>query len=185
MVEDVFEMLCKVVMVDELIGNDLGIGKLIYVKMGCYGDYVQLGDFEVDDKGKFKLDGKLKMVSLWFDMICDILMVDEVLMLFFFLKDIGQYFEIGDLIMVQDGFYGFYVKFGKENCLFENYVQMQMLIVEQVVVILVQFKCGCCVVVVMKEFGQYLEIEFLFVVKNGCFGLYVIDGVVNVLVFKG
>lgn len=33
----------------------------------------------------------------------------------FFFKDLGKYFEDGEIVGVYDGWYGFYVKYGKVN----------------------------------------------------------------------
>ncbi|MEM6704109.1 MAG: type I DNA topoisomerase [Acidobacteriota bacterium] len=184
-VEDALEMLRKAAMADEPIGNDPGTGKPIYVKTGRYGDYVQLGDPEVDDKGKLKADGKPKMASLWPDMSRDTLTVEQALMLLSFPKDIGPHPETGEPILVQDGPYGPYVKSGKENRSLENHAQMQTLTVEQAVTILAQPKRGRRAAAVMKELGEHPETELALVVKNGRFGPYVTDGVVNASVPKG
>ena len=62
---------------------------------------------------------------------------------------------------------------------------MQTLTVEQAVTILAQPKRGRRAAAVMKELGQHPETELPLVVKNGRFGPYVTDGVVNASVPKG
>ena len=184
-VDDALEMLAKAAKADEPIGHDPESGKPIYLKTGRYGDYVQLGDPEVDSKGKLKAGGKPKMASLWPNMSRDSLTVDDALMLLSFPREVGKNPETGEVITVQDGPYGPYLKMGGDNRSLERHEQMATVTVEEAMALFAQPKRGRRAAAVLKEIGTHPETELPLVVKNGRFGPYVTDGVVNASVPKG
>ncbi len=179
------EMLEKGAKADEPIGFDPETKKPIYMKTGRYGDYVQLGDPEVDAKGKLKPDGKPKMASLWPDMSRDELTVDQALMLLSFPREVGPHPETGDMITVQDGPYGPYIKMAKDNRSLENHAQMATITVAEAVALFAQPKRRGRAAAAIKELGNHPETELPLVIKSGRFGPYVTDGVVNASVPKG
>ena len=183
--EDAMIMLAKAAKADEPIGKDPESGKPIYLKTGRFGDYIQLGDPEVDAKGKLKAGGKPKMASLWPDMDRDSLSVDQTLMLLSFPRDVGPNPESEEMITVQDGPYGPYLKMGKDNRSLENHQQMATVTVEQALALFAQPKKGRGAAAAIKELGNHPETELPLVIKNGRFGPYVTDGVVNASVPKG
>lgn len=95
---------------DELIGECLEIGKLVYFKSGCFGFYVQFG--MIDDEEKFKNVFLLKGMEL------EDVNFEVVFKFFLLLRIVGIYFDNEELIVVYNGCYGFYIKCGVEMRLF-------------------------------------------------------------------
>jgi len=169
------------------LGNDPQTAKPVYLKNGRFGPYVQLGDPELTEKGTVKRGGKPKMASLWPNMTLETLTLDEALMLLSFPRDVGVHPTTNEPIVAQDGRYGPYLKMGTETRSLEKHEQLGSLTLEEAVTILAQPKRGrgSATTSVIAELGPHPKSGDPLVVKNGRFGPYVTDGVVNATIPRG
>ena len=88
---------------ERLLGVDPESGKNVYVRLGRYGAMVQIGEASDEEKPKFaSLQGEQTMNTLTFE---------EALDLFKLPKTVGTY--EGDEVIVANGRFGPYVRFGK------------------------------------------------------------------------
>jgi len=88
---------------ERLLGVDPETGKNVYVRLGRYGAMVQIGEASDEEKPKFaSLQGEQTMNTLTFE---------EALDLFKLPKTVGTY--EGDEVIVANGRFGPYVRFGK------------------------------------------------------------------------
>ena len=171
---------------DRPLGEDPETGKPVYVKTGRFGDYVQLGDPELDDKGKPKRASKPKMASLWPSMSRETIGLDEALMLLSFPRELGRDPESGDPITVQDGRYGPYVKRGSDTRSLSSHEELATIDLDRAVELFRQPKTrrGARAQSNLAELGTDPRTELPLVVKSGRFGPYVTDGTVNASVPK-
>ena len=77
---------------DRVLGEDPETNQPVYIKTGRFGPYVQLGDPELDEKGKIKKSSKPKMASLWPSMSLDTIDLEQAITLLSFPKEAGQAF---------------------------------------------------------------------------------------------
>ncbi len=174
------------------LGNHPETGEPIYVKTGRYGDYVQLGDAVPGGSGRKrgrKSGGgapKPKMASLWASMDRKSLTLDEALLLLSFPREVGRHPESDEVITVQDGRYGAYIRCGKESRSLENQEQMATIGLDEALALLSQPKRrrGSSSSV-LKELGEHPQSGLALSIKTGRFGPYVTDGQVNATVPKG
>ncbi len=180
------ELLERAAQSDRSLGEDPETSRPVFIKTGRFGDYVQLGEPELDDKGKIKPDGKPKMASLWPSMSPASIDLDQALMLLSFPREVGKDPESGDAITAQDGRFGPYLKRGSDTRSLETHEQMATITLEQAVELFKQPKRrGRAASAVLKTFGNDPEHDLEISLKNGRFGPYVTDGVVNASVPKG
>ena len=85
---------------EKLLGQDPATGKNVYVKVGRFGPVAQIGDTESEEKPRF--------AGLKKDMSIESVTLEEVLKLFDFPRDLGEY--EGKEITVAVGRFGPYVK---------------------------------------------------------------------------
>lgn len=172
---------------DQVLGHDPDTGKPIYLKNGRFGPYVQLGDPELTDKGKPKRGGKPKMASLWPSMAMESMDLEQALVLLSFPKDLGPHPESGDPVTVQDGRFGPYIKCGTETRSLANHEHLASITLAEAVEALKQPKRGrrAAGQQVLAEVGKHPTSGESMVIKNGRFGPYVTDGVVNASLPKG
>jgi len=178
--ERALEMIAKAAEGDKVLGEDPGSGKPIYVKSGRFGPYVQLGD-RVDD------GDKPKMASLWKNMDPETVTLEQAVMLLSFPREVGHHPETGEVITVQDGRYGPYVKMGSETRSLDSQEQLATLSLDEAVAKLKEPKRGrrSGAAAVISDLGAHPETGENLQVKNGRFGPYVTDGTVNATVPKG
>jgi DNA topoisomerase-1 len=178
--ERALEMVARAAEGDHSIGNDPETGKPIYVKEGRFGPYVQLGDRE---------DGaeKPRMASLWKSMSPESVTLDDALMLLSFPKDLGTHPETGEVVTVQDGRYGPYVKMGSETRSLGSQDQLATITLDEAVARLKEPKKGrrSRGGSVVSELGAHPSSGAPIEVKTGRYGPYVTDGTVNATVPKG
>ncbi len=186
-VETAGRLLAQAAEGDKALGNDPESGKPIYLKKGRFGPYIQLGDPERDAKGALKRGVKPKMASLWPSMTPESLTLADALMLLSFPRTVGQHPDSGEAIIVQDGRYGPYVKMGKETRSLSNHEQLASITLSEALELLAQPKRGRTTArqETLKELGVHPASQAPLVVKNGRFGPYVTDGVVNASLPKG
>lgn len=173
---------------DEVLGEDPETGKPVYLKTGRFGPYVQLGDAERTDSGKLKKGGKPKMASLWPSMNPETVTLDDALMLLSFPRTVGKHPETGEEITVQDGKYGPYIKMGSETRSLDNHEQLASIDLEGAMAKLKEPKRGrrgAAAQPPIAELGKHPVHDLPMQVKNGRFGPYVTDGVVNASIPKG
>jgi DNA topoisomerase-1 len=185
--ERALEMVEKAAEGDRVLGNDPETGKPIYVKSGRFGPYVQLGDPELTEKGAVKKGGKAKMASLWKSMSPGTVALEQAVMLLSFPREVGKHPDTGEVITVQDGRYGPYVKAGDETRSLENQEQLATITLDEAVAKLAEPKRGrrSGAASVIADLGAHPESGDAIQVKSGRFGPYVTDGTINATVPKG
>ncbi len=167
------------------LGVDPDTGKPVYVKNGRFGTYVQLGDPELNDKGKVKRGGKPKMASLWPSMSSETLTLDEALMLLAFPREVGLHPESGEAISALDGRFGPYLKMGSDSRSLTSHEQLSTITLDEAVALFKQPKGRRkSQTSVLAELGQHPESGVAIQTKSGRYGVYVTDGVVNATVPK-
>ena len=172
---------------DRRLGEEPATGKPVYVKVGRFGPYVQLGDPELTAKGKIKKGAKPKMASLWSSMSAEKITLEEALLLLSFPREVGTHPETGLAVTVQDGRYGPYVKMGEETRSLTGQEQMAAVTLEQALELLRQPKerGRRRAPAVLAELGNHPATGGPIQVKSGRYGAYVTDGVVNATIPKG
>ena len=92
------------------VGTEPKSGLPIYVKVGRFGPYIQLGEQALDSKGKRKKDAPPpRMASLWPGMRPETLTLEQALQLLSYPKVLGPHPETGADVVASDGQYGPYV----------------------------------------------------------------------------
>ncbi len=186
-VDRALELLAQAAQGDRVLGHDPESGKPVYIKTGRFGPYVQSGDPELTEKGTKKRGSKPKMASLWPGMTMESITLDEALKLLSFPRELGQHPETGEVITAQDGRYGPYIKMGSDSRSLENHDQLATVTLADAVEIFKQPKARGrqSSTAVMAELGPHPDSGAEIKVKNGRFGPYVTDGVVNATIPKG
>jgi DNA topoisomerase-1 len=173
---------------DKELGVDPETDKPIYLKTGRFGPYVQLGDPELTPKGNVKAGGKPKMASLWPEMSIESITMEEALMLLSFPRDLGAHPDTAQMITVQDGRYGPYVKMGTDSRSLADHGKLANVTLEAAVEIFKQPSGrgrGRSKGAILAELGPHPKSEAPIQVKSGRYGNYVTDGVVNATLPKG
>jgi len=171
----------------KLLGHDPETGKPVYLKTGRFGPYVQLGDPERTEKGTLKRGTRPKMASLWPEMSPETLTLEDALLLLSFPKTLGVHPETGQPVTVQDGKYGPYVKMGDETRSLDSHAQLRTITLDEAVRLLAQPKRRGkrTAPATLGRLGTHPESGAPIEMKNGRFGPYVTDGVVNASLPKG
>jgi DNA topoisomerase-1 len=183
------ELLSRSTQGPKVLGHDPSSGKPVYVKNGRFGPYVQLGDPEVTEKGTLKRGGKPRMASLWPSMKPETLTLEDALKLLSFPRTLGTHPETGAIITVQDGRFGPYVKMGNETRSLASHEQLSTLTLEEAVALLAQPKLRGRGAARQQqpaiEVGKHPDSGAAILLKQGRYGPYVTDGVVNASLPKG
>ena len=179
------QLLEKAAIGDLPLGEDPATGLPVYAKSGRFGDYVQIGEPELDSKGKIKT--KPKMASVWPGMSKESISLEQALEILSFPKEIGVHPATNEVITAQDGRFGPYLKMGDDSrSLPDGHEQMRQITLEQAVELFAQPKQrGRRTAAPLKAFGDHPRTELPLVLKDGRFGPYVTDGTVNASVPKG
>jgi len=181
------ELLSQAAQGDQVLGEEPETGKPIYLKNGRFGPYVQLGDPERNEKGTIKRGSKKpKMASLWPTMKSETLTLDDALKLLSFPKTLGVHPEKNEPITVQDGRYGPYIKMGDETRSIADHEQLASITLKEALELLAQPKKGRGQQgqATLLELGRHPQSDAPLQIKNGRFGPYVTDGVVNASIPK-
>jgi DNA topoisomerase-1 len=88
---------------ERILGDHPQNGRVVKVRLGKFGPLAQIGNMDDDDKPQY--------ASLGPDQKLETITLDEVMILFQLPKDLGEY--EGEIITVNNGRFGPYVKFGK------------------------------------------------------------------------
>jgi DNA topoisomerase I len=196
-VEKALQLLKDASQANKPLGTDPVSKKPVYVKSGRFGPYVQLGDVELNDKGKPKGE-KPRMASLWPGMTVQTLTLDEALLVLSFPKVLGQHPETGIDVILYDGKFGPYVAmegndkagvYMKETRSLPDRAMLLTLKLADAVEILKQPRVrggrGAVVQPPLAMLGQSQVTGQPIQIKTGRFGAYVTDGQVNATIPSG
>ncbi len=160
---------------DRELGQDPETGKMVYVKAGRFGDYVQLGGREEGSKEKPKTGSLLKSMSR------DTLTLDEALKILALPRTIGVA-EDGEEVVAHNGRYGPYIVKGKENRSLEAEGDLFTIGMTDALALLAKPKTRrgrAAAKPPLRELGNDPVSEKPIVLKEGRFGPYVTDGETN------
>ena len=155
----------------KILGTDPDSGLVVLGLTGRYGPYVQLGE------GGAK--SKPKRASLFKDMELDALSLDDALRLLSIPREVGRHPDTGAAIIASNGRYGPYLKMGSETRDLDSERQILEITLEEATAKFKQPKPGRGSAPPLKELGDDPESGGAVTVKDGRYGLYVSDGVVN------
>ncbi len=174
---------------DKVLGNDPASGLPVLLRDGAFGAYVQLGEMVKLAKGakRPKNAPKPKTASLWPNQPKDSLTLEDALSLLSYPREIGKHPESGEPILAAFGRFGPYLMCGKESRSLEGYEQLARITVDEALKVLAQPKRGRMSArpSIMKAIGTHPTSGAAVELRNGRFGPYVTDGVVNASVPKG
>ncbi len=195
-VERAIQLLKDAAQANKPLGTDPKSGKPIYLKSGRFGPYVQLGDMELNDKGKQKGE-RPQMASLWPGMTIQTMSLDEALLVLSYPKILGTHPDTGIDVVLYDGKFGPYVAMegtGKDGV----YVKETRSLGERGLLLTLDLAAA---VEVLKQprvrgrgavaqpplamLGQSQVTGQPITVKTGRFGAYVTDGQVNATIPSG
>ena len=160
---------------DKILGSDPTTGLTVLARHGRFGPYVQLGEVEEGSKEKPKTASLFKTMSV------DELSLDDALELLTLPRAVGVHPETKQEILAQTGKFGPYIKMEKETRSLENEDLIFTMTLEDALALFAEPKRrrGQTAQPPLKELGKDPVSDGDVVVKDGRFGLYVTDGVVN------
>jgi DNA topoisomerase-1 len=166
---------------DTPIGDDPESGLPVYVKVGRFGPYVQLGDPET-----LPAKQKPKMASLFKDMVPERVTVEDALRLLSLPRVVGVDPASGEEITAQNGRYGPYLKKGADSRSLEREDQLFTITLGEAMVIYAQPKTfgrqAAAAKPPLRDLGVDPAVDKPVVIKDGRFGPYITDGEYNVTV---
>ena len=171
---------------DRELGADPATGLTVFAKNGKYGPYVQLGEIEVDAKGKAK--NKPKTASLFQTMTLERLTLEDALQLLSLPREVGADPADGEMITAQNGRYGPYLTKGNDSRSLENEEQIFTITLDEAIAIYSQPKQWGrrgAPKPPLATFGNDPISGRPMVVKDGRFGPYVTDGETNATIPAG
>jgi DNA topoisomerase I len=166
---------------DTPIGADPESGLPVYVKVGRFGPYVQLGDADTLPPKQ-----KPKMASLFKDMSPESVTVEDALRLLSLPRVVGVNPATGEEITAQNGRYGPYLACGKDSRSLEREEQLFSITLDEALAIYAQPKtfgrARAAAKPPLRDFGVDPAVDKPVVIKEGRFGPYITDGEYNVTV---
>lgn len=181
-VEAAVEVLEQAARGPEALGEDTASGKKVYLKVGPYGPYVQLGEQEEGSKEK------PKMASLLSNMTPDEVDLEVAIKLLSLPIDLGEHPELKEPIMSMNGRYGPYIKCGTETRSINLEESSPLTITfDEALELLKQPKKGRrgSSTKALKALGEHPDSGLEVTIKTGRYGPYVTDGEVNATIPKG
>ncbi len=177
--EKALELLESSQVEEEPLGIHPESGKPIFVKVGRFGPYIQLGDPDDPEKRNQGLLKGMEVESVTLDVACKLLELP---------RNLGQHPESGEAVMACDGRYGPYIKCDKENRSLPEGLSPLEVSLEQALEILKQPKTRGKrapkePLKVFEEKSPVTEQEVR--ILDGRFGPYVTDGETNASLRKG
>ncbi|MDL9981030.1 type I DNA topoisomerase [Microbacterium candidum] len=188
---------------DRVLGENPENGKIIVVKDGRFGPYVQeedpvdpdaadLATGEIEEapkkRGAKKAPAapKPRTASLFKSMSVDTVDLETALKLLDLPRTLGADPESGEPITVQNGRYGAYIKKGTDSRSLDNEDQIFTVTLEEALAKLAEPKYGARrASSALKEFENDPESGKPIKLKDGRFGPYVTDGTTNATVPRG
>jgi DNA topoisomerase I len=159
---------------DRVLGNDPTTNEPVYLKIGRFGPYVQLGEMVDGSKAK------PPTASLFSTMDPSTLTLEQALRLLQLPRVVGADPSDGEEIQALNGRYGPYLKKGKETRSLDTEEQLFTVSVEDALALFAQPKKGRrASAAPLKELGPDPATGDEIVVKNGRYGPYVTDGTTN------
>jgi DNA topoisomerase-1 len=162
---------------DRVLGAEPASGLDIIVKDGRYGPFVTLVD---------EGNPKPKTASLFKTMSVETVSLEEAIKLLSLPRELGNDPESGQVITVQNGKYGPYLKRGVDSRSIDSEEKIFSITLEEAVELYKLPKYGArrTAATPLREFGEDPASKNLVVAKSGQFGNYVSDGVINATVPK-
>jgi DNA topoisomerase-1 len=165
------------------LGADPASGKQVYLKIGRFGPYIQLGEMKEGED-------KPKMASLIAGMSPDSVDFETALKLLAFPKNLGKHPTLGEDIVVANGKFGPYVKCGNETrSISTAEFSILDLNMDQAIEILSRPRTRKGQTVTkaapLRELGKHPITELPLIIKSGKFGPYVTDGSINASLPRG
>ena len=177
--EKALALLKQAAMGDQELTRDAESGRAVYLRSGRFGPYVQLGE---DDEN----DGKPPRASLWPNMSMETLTPEQALLLLSFPRTLGTHPDTKEPVTAQDGPNGPYLRAGDETRSLEDHDQLASVTLDEALKLFAQPKQrrrqGASVI---AELGPHPESAAPLSLRNGRFGPYVTDGVVNASLPRG
>ncbi|MEM9519545.1 MAG: type I DNA topoisomerase [Actinomycetota bacterium] len=168
-----------------IIGVHPEHGLEIYAKAGRFGPYVQVG---THDDWEERGEEKPPTGSLFSTMALETVTMEEAMQILSLPRTVGAHPESGEVITVQNGRYGPYLKMGTDSRSLETEAQMLTITLEECLAILAQPKRRRgqgAAKPPLREMGEDPETGKPMIVKDGRFGPYVTDGEYNASLRKG
>ncbi len=164
---------------DTPLGTDPESGKLIYVKVGRFGPYIQLGENDDEEKKNKSLLKGMEPADLTLELACKLLSLP---------RNLGVYAETGESIEANDGRYGPYIRSGKDTRSLPAGVSPLDVSLEQAIELLKQPKTrGRAApkepIVAFEKVSPITEKPVK--ILEGRFGPYITDGDTNASVPRG
>jgi len=162
---------------DRVLGAEPVSGLDILVKDGRYGPFVTLVD---------EGNPKPKTASLFKTMSVETVTLEEAIKLLSLPRELGADPESGQVITVQNGKYGPYLKRGADSRSIDSEEKIFSITLDEAVELYKLPKYGArrTASTPLREFGEDPASKSLVVAKSGQFGNYVSDGVINATVPK-
>ena len=162
---------------DRVLGAEPASGLDIIVKDGRYGPFVTLVE---------EGNPKPKTASLFKTMSVETVSLEEAIKLLSLPRELGNDPDSGQVITVQNGKYGPYLKRGADSRSIDSEEKIFSITLEEAVELYKLPKYGArrTAATPLREFGEDPASKNLVVAKSGQFGNYVSDGVINATVPK-
>jgi DNA topoisomerase-1 len=167
------------------LGQDPKSGLEVFVKVGRFGPYFQLGEASQDKKAD-----KPKMASLLKGMEPDTVTLDEALAVLSLPREVGQRIntETGEVepILAQNGRFGPYLKCGKETRSIPATFTPLTVDLDTALKLLAEPKARGrkAAAAPLKELGPYPKSGAMIKLMEGRYGPYVTDGTTNASLTK-
>jgi DNA topoisomerase-1 len=165
------------------LGDDPATGQPVYVMLGRFGPYVQLGDTPADKKAE-----KPRRASLGRDIDEDTITLDEALRLLSLPRELGPA-EDGEMIVANVGRFGPYVKHGSDFRSLEASDDVYSITLERAKHLLAQEKKSVrrqrAAARELRTLGPHPDSGAPVRILDGRYGPYVTDGTTNASLPKG